>query len=114
VFSVRVGVPVLAGRLSERTNLCEDHPASVMKVLPRVEIKCPQDTLLSAVQQIKQQLTHSAFDSPKCKPTEAVGKCLILDSNQSLNRRGWCVEGTKPMDHYSNRPARASTWEFRA
>ena len=34
-----------------------DHPTSVVK-LPEVEIKCPQDTLLNAVQQIKQQLLH--------------------------------------------------------
>jgi hypothetical protein len=83
------------------------------EVLPRVEIKCPQDTLLSAVEQIK-PAAHSprkriaAFESTNAKHKEAVRKCLMLDSNQSLSRRGCCVEGTKPMAHRPNRPPSAS------
>jgi hypothetical protein len=111
-------LPVLAGCLSERTDLCEII-CVCYEVLPRVEIKCPQDTLLSAVEQIK-PAAHSprkriaAFESTNAKHKEAVRKCLMLDSNQSLSRRGCCVEGTKPMDHRLNRPSSASKMGVRA
>ena len=52
VFSAMVGVPVLVVHLNERTDLCEDHPASVMKFVES-GIKVFANTPLSAVQQIK-------------------------------------------------------------